>query len=109
MDPTSEQRVRFGFTATKKIGGAVERNRIRRRLRELVRIMPNNPARAGCDYVIVARREVLSLSFDELAQDLRRAISNVHATLAARRMAAPNPGARSPARSVGEKDQADRS
>jgi ribonuclease P protein component len=69
---------RFGFTATKKIGGSTERNRIRRRLREAVRLMPDSPARRGHDYVILAKREALYADFRELADDLRLAILRLH-------------------------------
>ncbi|MET0295456.1 MAG: ribonuclease P protein component, partial [Phenylobacterium sp.] len=47
--------VRLGFTATKRIGGAVVRNRAKRRLREAARALVPAHARAGCDYVFIAR------------------------------------------------------
>jgi ribonuclease P protein component len=59
---------RFGFTVTKKIGNAVVRNRIRRRLREAVRAVGNGEA--GTDYVLIGRRAALSLEFDRLITDL---------------------------------------
>ncbi|MEO8667529.1 MAG: ribonuclease P protein component [Bauldia sp.] len=61
---------RFGFTVTKKIGNAVVRNRIRRRLREAVRLAGQNEAAAGTDYVLVGRRAALTLEFDRLVADL---------------------------------------
>jgi ribonuclease P protein component len=64
---------RFGFTVTKKIGNAVVRNRIRRRLREVVRFAGNRPESAmesDTDYVLVGRRAALSLEFDRLVADL---------------------------------------
>lgn len=72
---------RFGFTVTKKVGGSVERNRIRRRLREAVRLLPENSARLGHDYVIVARREALAAPFLSLQNELRRALVGVHLAL----------------------------
>jgi ribonuclease P protein component len=60
---------RFGITVTRKIGNAVVRNRIRRRLREAIRATAGG-ARAGTDYVIVARRAALTLHFDRLVTDL---------------------------------------
>ncbi len=60
---------RFGFTVTKKVGGAVERNRIRRRLRDALRA-PGLAVEAGHDYVLVARREALTMRFADLVADL---------------------------------------
>lgn len=80
-DVTSTRPARFGVTVTKKIGGAVVRNRIRRRLREAVRLMADNPARSGHDYVIFARREALATPFASMTEDLRRAVVGVHAVL----------------------------
>ncbi len=68
---------RFGITVTKKIGGAVERNRIRRRLREALRGLVPLPARAGHDYVIVARGEALRLPFALLAETLAKAFVRI--------------------------------
>lgn len=62
---------RVGFTVTKKVGNAVERNRIRRRLREVVRVTPDLGIKPSHDYVIVARRSVLGQPFSGLASSLR--------------------------------------
>ena len=61
---------RFGFTVTKKIGNAVVRNRIRRRLREAVRVAGEAEAAAGMDYVLVGRPAALTLEFERLVADL---------------------------------------
>ena len=66
---------RFGFTVTKKIGNAVVRNRIRRRLREAVRLAGAAHGEAGTDYVLVGRRAALSLDFDRMVTDLLTGIT----------------------------------
>jgi ribonuclease P protein component len=71
--------VRVGLTVTKKVGGAVERNRIRRRLREALRTAPRLAMRPGHDYVIVARRDALVMPFAALIAELDRAVRRVHA------------------------------
>ena len=64
---------RFGFTVSKHCGGAVRRNRIRRRLKEALRLLSPLPARLGYDYVIVARPDALGMGFFALQAELRRA------------------------------------
>jgi ribonuclease P protein component len=68
--------VRVGFTVSKKVGNAVERNRVRRRLRELVRLSAAPKLRAGSDhdYVLVGRRAALTLPFEQMTQDLDGAL-----------------------------------
>lgn len=61
---------RVGFTVTKKQGNAVERNRMRRRLREAVRQSAGFAMKNGHDYVIVARREVLTAPFADMTAQL---------------------------------------
>jgi ribonuclease P protein component len=65
---------RFGLTVTKKTGNAAIRNRIRRRLREAVRLSAADDMAPGSDYVIVARREALGAPFAELKAELSRRI-----------------------------------
>lgn len=65
---------RLGITVTRKSGGAVERNRIRRRLREAARVHATDDMAIGNDYVIVGRRESLEAPFDALKNELRRRI-----------------------------------
>jgi ribonuclease P protein component len=70
---------RFGFTVSKKVGNAVERNRVRRRLREIVRLSAASRLRAGHDYVLVGRRAALNLSFGRMTEDFEGALRRVHA------------------------------
>jgi ribonuclease P protein component len=71
---------RVGFTVTKKIGNSVVRNRIRRRLREAIRLAGALEARPDHDYVVMARREALARPFEALISDLTRAFVQVLAT-----------------------------
>lgn len=70
--------VRVGFTATKKLGGAVTRNRVKRRLRAAAaQVMPEH-ARPGHDYVLVGRSGTAPRPFALLVEDLRSALRQVH-------------------------------
>jgi ribonuclease P protein component len=66
--------VRVGFTVSKKVGNAVERNRVRRRLREVVRLADAAAIPAGHDYVLVGRRAALSLPFQRISDDFKGAL-----------------------------------
>lgn len=73
---------RIGFTVTKRTAKkAVERNRIRRRLREAARLTAAKLARPGTDYVLVGRRPALTMPFAELTSELGSALSEVGARL----------------------------
>lgn len=73
-EPDAAAPPRFGFTVTKKIGNAVERNRIRRRLKEAVRLEGAAAARPGTDHVLVGRRAALTQPFAELVADVVGAV-----------------------------------
>ncbi|MFQ1699676.1 ribonuclease P protein component [Loktanella agnita] len=71
--------IRVGFTCSKKVGNAVARNRAKRRLREVARLVLPAHGRDGWDYVLVGRKDVTAtLPFDTLVADLKRALSKVH-------------------------------
>jgi ribonuclease P protein component len=65
---------RVGYTVTKKVGNAVVRNRIRRRLKEAVRTHAADDMAPGSDYVIVGREDLLSAPFNSLKAELSRRI-----------------------------------
>jgi ribonuclease P protein component len=65
--------VRVGFTVTKKVGGAVVRNRIRRRLREAARLVLRD-ATPSADIVLIGREATRTRPFAALQDDLRRAL-----------------------------------
>jgi ribonuclease P protein component len=75
--------IRIGFTATKRIGGAVVRNRAKRRLREAARIVAPLHARAGCDYVFIARGGTVSRAWAPLLDDMKTALIRLAADLGA--------------------------
>ena len=66
--------LRLGFTATKKIGNAVHRNRAKRRLREAARLMLGAAPPAGWDLVLVARDATGARDWQKLLGDLRGAL-----------------------------------
>jgi len=70
-------RLRVGFTVTKRVGHATERNRIRRRLRAAALDAGAERADMPLDVVVVARRETLTAAYEDLVEDLRRAFQAV--------------------------------
>lgn len=76
LDRQDQDPPRVGFTVTKKHGNAVERNRMRRRLKEAVRLNAAFAMQPGHDYVMVARRDVLTAPFAQLAAQLNNRIGN---------------------------------
>lgn len=68
----------IGFTVSRKVGNAVERNRAKRRLRAAVRELAPAHACPGHHYVVVGRRATLSASYGSILHDLRRAFSRAH-------------------------------
>ncbi|HWZ11195.1 MAG TPA: ribonuclease P protein component [Xanthobacteraceae bacterium] len=94
-----EGAVRVGFTVSRQVGNAVERNRVRRRLREIVRLSAAakgatgpDRLRPGHDYVLIGRRAALVLPFGEMMQELDAALGRIHAA-AAGRTGGAQPGA----------------
>jgi ribonuclease P protein component len=78
-DATPAEAARVGFTASRKVGIAVERNRARRRLKAAVdRVLPDHAA-PGQDYVVVARTETLKRPFALLLGDLETALKRLGA------------------------------
>ncbi len=69
---------RIGFTVSKRVSKkAVERNRIRRRLREAVRLLAPGQALAGHDFVLVGRRSALTERFDRIASELAGGLKQI--------------------------------
>jgi ribonuclease P protein component len=71
--------IRVGFTCSKKVGNAVARNRAKRRLREIARLVLPEHGRAGWDYVLVGRAGATAeRDFQTMIDELIRALARVH-------------------------------
>jgi ribonuclease P protein component len=68
---------RVGFTMSRKVGGAVERNRLRRQLKEIVRLSATTSLKAGNDYVLIGRRAGLEIPFVKLTADFAGALNRL--------------------------------
>jgi ribonuclease P protein component len=87
----ADSEIGVGFTASRRVGKAVARNRARRRLVEAARAVLPGPARPGYNYVIIARPAVLTCPFERLLSDLRTAFTRI-ATPASTRGSPPAAG-----------------
>jgi ribonuclease P protein component len=75
--PIDAQLSRFGFTVTKKMGNAVVRNRIKRRLREAIRETAGRHVRPGYDYIMISRHKALDCPYADLVRDMEFAFSRI--------------------------------
>ena len=78
-ESTEEASVRVGFTASRKVGNAVKRNRARRRLKALAAEMLTSGVNPGLDLVLIARPATVDRPFDELRRDLQQSLNRVKA------------------------------
>ena len=77
--PPAIPAVRVGFTVSRKVGNAVVRNRVRRRLREVVRSVIPARARPDFDYVLVGRQAAVDRDFQVLREELVEALKRLKA------------------------------
>ena len=71
--------IRVGFTASRKVGNAVKRNRARRRLKALAAEMLASGVNPGLDLVLIARPATVDRPFDELRRDLQQSLQRTKA------------------------------
>jgi len=76
---------RVGFTVSKKVGNAVERNRVRRRLREIVRRNAALLGENGHDYVLIGRRAALDMPFERINTEFLGALTRLAGSRGRRR------------------------
>ena len=88
--------VGMGFTATRKIGGAVQRNRAKRRLRQAARALLPDHGVPGSDYVFIARMGTTERAWDRLLDDVKSTLT---------RLARPKADTPSPARAPSGQDR----
>ena len=80
-DAAQDGRFRLGFTASRKVGGAVERNRAKRRLRAAAQAVLPEQALPRTDYVLIARPATLTRPFADLVKDLAATVAAAHVRL----------------------------
>ena len=75
----ADGQIRVGFTCSKKVGNAVARNRAKRRLREVARLVLPQHAKLGWDYVFIGRAEVTAKrDFLRMQKEAEMALSEIH-------------------------------
>lgn len=83
--------IRVGFTTSKKVGNAVIRNRVRRRLREVAEQVLPAEGKPGHDYVLVGRTDAKDRDFQDLLADVRAALAKIERKVAGRGNRKPRP------------------
>jgi ribonuclease P protein component len=69
--------MRLGLTVSKKVGNAVTRNRMKRRFRELARVILPEAGHAGADHVLIGRQAGVERDYGQLAEELRRGLDKL--------------------------------
>ncbi|MEZ5758398.1 MAG: ribonuclease P protein component [Emcibacteraceae bacterium] len=71
-------KIRVGYTASKKVGNAVLRNRAKRRMREAAQLVMSENGVKNHDYVLIARKEITERPYIELIRDLKWSLKRLH-------------------------------
>ncbi len=77
LSSTTNAPARFGITVTKRVGNSVVRNRIKRRLREVIRLHSAKHAQNGTDYVLIARHSARQAPFFELVDEFHTGLKQI--------------------------------
>lgn len=80
QSPVPPEAIRAGFTATRKLGNAIVRNRVKRRMREAARKLLPELGMAGYDYVFICRPQAHMGTFDDLILDVKHALKRLQTT-----------------------------
>lgn len=78
LETDAQSGLRSGFTATKKIGNAVARNRTKRRLREALRLTTAEATCRPADVVVIGRAATRQLPFSQILRDMRDALRKLN-------------------------------
>lgn len=80
-NPVSENEIRVGFTASKKVGNSVQRNRARRRMRavidKVIRLNSQFNSETGYEMVLIARYKITDRNFDRMCEELSSAVKEL--------------------------------
>lgn len=76
-DRDQDEAPAIGFTVTKKVGNAVIRNKMRRRMKEVARLVLNERGATGAEYVMIGREGGIDASFDKMVKDMKWALEKL--------------------------------
>ena len=75
---SNENIIKVGYTVTKQNGNAVNRNRIKRRLREIVASVIHEYGKNNWNYVLIGKKKIITEDFEELKKEFKNALIKIH-------------------------------